>query len=50
MTIQQATALALLRVGCSYDDAAQSSGLSVEEVMLLWHGVEQMEELREKAE
>lgn len=33
---QQQTALVLLRMGRSYAEAAESSGLTVEQVMKLW--------------
>lgn len=36
MTVSESLALAMLRGGCSYDDAAKTSGLSVERVMALW--------------
>ena len=36
MTQQERLALAMLRGGYSYDDAAQASGLPVEHVMRLW--------------
>ena len=36
MTHYECLALAMLRGGCSYDDAATASHLSVEHVMRLW--------------
>jgi len=32
----KAEALALLRAGCSYDEAATRTGLSLQEVMAIW--------------
>lgn len=36
MTRQEIEALAVLRIGGSFADAAEASGLSVEAVMALW--------------
>ncbi len=36
MTAMESVALAMLRGGCSFDDAANASGLSVERVTGLW--------------
>lgn len=39
MTVAQSTALAIVRCGRSFDEAAQSSGLTVDQVVNLWRRV-----------
>lgn len=39
MTGPEKTAIAMIRCGCSYDAASESTGVSVERIMELWKQV-----------